>query len=159
MKISLWFAINQRAFYKCRSSSVCSHWFYSQSLSLMTTFLVTCLYHRVYLRTYIVQPWRERQHFPPKSRSLPTRIDNATTQKTTILHKEALVIWSSKWLTDNISLRYTLFWEARGSVVGWDTMLLVQAGRSPVSSPGWSGFFSIYLLFPAALWPRTRLSL
>jgi hypothetical protein len=45
---------------------------------------------------------------------------------------------------------------ARGSVVGWGTML--QAGRSPVRVQD-EVVFSIYLILPAALWPWGLLSL
>jgi hypothetical protein len=45
---------------------------------------------------------------------------------------------------------------ARGSVVGWGTVL--QAGRSPVRVQDEVNF-SIYLIFPATQWPWGRLSL
>jgi hypothetical protein len=45
---------------------------------------------------------------------------------------------------------------ARGSIVGWGTML--QAGRSPIRVPD-EVDFSIYLILPATLWPWGRLSL
>jgi hypothetical protein len=46
---------------------------------------------------------------------------------------------------------------ARVSVVGWGTML--QAGRSQDRVPMRWMLFSIYLIFPAALWPWGRLGL
>jgi hypothetical protein len=51
---------------------------------------------------------------------------------------------------------YIIYMGARGSVVGWGTML--QAGRSLVQVLD-DVDFSIYLILPAALWPWGRLSL
>jgi hypothetical protein len=45
---------------------------------------------------------------------------------------------------------YSLLKGARGSVVGWGTML--QTGSWPVRVPD-EVDFSIYLILPAALWP------
>jgi hypothetical protein len=47
---------------------------------------------------------------------------------------------------------------ACGSIVGWGTMSMLQAGRSwDLVSMRW--IFSIYLILPAALWPWGRLIL
>jgi hypothetical protein len=46
---------------------------------------------------------------------------------------------------------------ARGSVVGWGTVL--QAGRSQVWYLLWSLDFSVDIILPVALWPWGRLSL
>jgi hypothetical protein len=45
----------------------------------------------------------------------------------------------------------------RCSVIGWGTTL--QAGRSRVRFPMTSLDFSVYLIFPAALWPLTEMSI
>jgi hypothetical protein len=56
---------------------------------------------------------------------------------------------------DEIKVYNPIFVVARSSVVGWGTML--QAWKSRVQVPKrWN--FSIYLIFPATLWPRVRLS-
>jgi hypothetical protein len=55
----------------------------------------------------------------------------------------------------NSELYYNDF-GARGSVVGWGTML--QAGRSRDQFPMRSLDFSINLILPATLWPWSRLS-
>jgi hypothetical protein len=53
--------------------------------------------------------------------------------------------------------RLLYFFEARGEVAGYGTML--QAGRSRVRFPFASLEFFIYILIPTALWPFVRLSL
>jgi hypothetical protein len=58
-------------------------------------------------------------------------------------------LWDKSWCT--------LQWGARGSVVGWGTIL--QAGTSLVRFPIRSLGFSIYLILPTALWPWVRLNL
>jgi hypothetical protein len=60
--------------------------------------------------------------------------------------------------TNCLQIRYGwVLLGARGSIVGWGTML--QTGRSRVGFPMRSLDFSIDLIFPAAIWPCSRLSL
>jgi hypothetical protein len=65
----------------------------------------------------------------------------------------------SSYVTSSLTRRWLFSYEyawpfvkctARGSVVGWGTML--QTGRSRVRIPMRSLDFSIYLILPAALW-------
>jgi hypothetical protein len=77
-------------------------------------------------------------------------------------HQQLMQIWICRqknlWITYiEFFLTQSILLGARGSIVGWGTML--QAGRSRVLFPMRSLDFSFDAILPAALWPWCRLDL
>jgi hypothetical protein len=99
---------------------------------------------RIYLRNVVAMTTRNKAH----------RYTKATFR--IIFHWK--YAWFSEWnpKAGSILSLPTCYEGARGSIVGWGTML--QAGRSPVRVADELEFFN-YLILPAAQWPWGRLNL
>jgi hypothetical protein len=137
---------------------------------------------RCFLAWLTLRPWK--RYVPTKHRPTFSGLRGVISQKmelfiitvvrTLTLHKKFEAFQSIKcfimWCRDlEILLRrlhiipkvlfplYYMSVAARGSVVGWGTMLL--DGRSRARFPMMSLDFPINLILPAALWPWDRLSL
>jgi hypothetical protein len=80
-----WFFFGTPKLHICCTHFICLHYVSFCTLSpCLTYLLLTCIYNLANSRICTLQPWRWKQHYPPKYWYPPTKLHGVTTQKTTI---------------------------------------------------------------------------